>query len=138
YLDPSEHSDDKRQEIAQEIRDIVYQMRFAGGSIMSALPGQRATWQRPALVVLGDDENEHTALFRKMRRAWLPGFALVGRDDLLGSHLLELQRQDPGATTLDAWLDLSRHNRWAVIRQEKSEATGDIKETVEWESNRKQ
>jgi|SRR5690625_1789318 len=137
-LDVEKHPDDEHDQIAQQIQDIAYQMRFAGGSIMPALPGQEPVWQSPVLRKLGDDEEKHPGIFRSMRRAWLPGFALVSRDDLLADHLQEMKVKAPEASALDAWLDLSRHNRWAERKQEEDEVTGEVKEIVEWQSSRKQ
>ncbi|MDQ5909973.1 MAG: CRISPR-associated protein Csy2 [Pseudomonadota bacterium] len=82
-------------------------MRLAGGSLLPARNGERyeARWQ-----VLPDSLNLQQELFKKMRRRWLPGFALVQREDLLAERLAELRVAQPDATALDALLDLSRLN----------------------------
>ncbi|MBM7332392.1 MAG: type I-F CRISPR-associated protein Csy2 [Alcanivorax sp.] len=98
----------RREEVAAELARIVSGMRLAGGSVMPALPGQRKSWQRPQLVVLDEDPGERHKQFLNLRRGWLPGFVLVGRDDLLAQSLAELRKEDPAATELDAWLDCSR------------------------------
>lgn len=97
-----------RNEAAAEVSRIVSDMRIAGGSVMPALPGQRASRQRAQLVALSEDTRDRDEQFLRLRRGWLPGFALVGRDDLLTQRLAELRQEDPGATELDAWLDCSR------------------------------
>ncbi|MGE4450123.1 type I-F CRISPR-associated protein Csy2 [Castellaniella sp.] len=107
---PLFHSDGAlRQKIAWDIRNLVEAMRIAGGSVLPPKPGPgiRVT---PSLIGWPDQEAERQALFRRLRRQWLPGFALVGRDDLLQRRLEQLRLQDPEATVLDAWLDLSRFN----------------------------
>jgi CRISPR-associated protein Csy2 len=76
-----------------------------------------------------DDPEERRKEFRKLSRRWLPGFALVSRDDLLQARLAELQPTTPGATLLDAWLDLLRLNHRAVFQETVSEKPGD---PVEW------
>ncbi len=53
-------------------------------------------------------------VFRRLRRPWLPGFALVSRDDLLAERLARLRQEQPAATALDAWLDAVRLNYRAV------------------------
>ena len=54
-----------------------------------------------------DQEKE----FRQWRRHWLPGFALVGRDDLLAQRLQDLRATtQPDATLLNAWLHAARFN----------------------------
>lgn len=61
------------------------------------------------------DEDEARKAFRRMTRRCLPGFALVSRHDLLEARHAELQATAPGASLLDAWLDLSRWNHRAVL-----------------------
>lgn len=106
-----------RKETAWAIRDMVGAMRIAGGSVLppQSRPGVRVT---PTLIGWPDQEEERHALFRRLRRQWLPGFTLVGRDDLLQQRLEQLCLQDPDTTTLDAWLDLSRFN-YRSSRNEK-------------------
>jgi CRISPR-associated protein Csy2 len=91
------------------IRNLLSTMRFAGGSIIHQrhAPGQFIT---PKLVAIVDDAEERDRQFRQLRRRWLPGFALVSRDDFLRRRLQQLQVHDASATELDAWLDLSRFN----------------------------
>ncbi len=85
-------------------------------------------------MLLSDDTDadERSRQFRRLSRRWLPGFALVSRDDLLQARLLELQATQPGATLLDAWLDLSRLNYRAARHQTPDEKTGIPLETIEW------
>ncbi|MBQ0754153.1 MAG: type I-F CRISPR-associated protein Csy2 [Gammaproteobacteria bacterium] len=111
-----------RDAVASEVAHIVAGMRIAGGSVMPALPGQRASRQRPKLISLADDASEREEQFKRLRRSWLPGFALVSRDDLLAQRVAELQASNPDATELDAWLDCSRLNIHCVEQQpEKSD-----------------
>lgn len=101
---------DAAQQQADALRDILARLRVAGGSV---LPSARASWhrQRPYLIDLrGDSDKDRSAEFRKHRTRLLPGFALVGRDDLLAQRLDALRQQQPGATALDAWLSLARWN----------------------------
>lgn len=97
-----------REAVAEEVMRIVSGMRIAGGSVMPALPGQKNSRQRARLTVLSEHDEERATQFLRLRRGWLPGFALVGRDDLLAQRFAELQEEDPNATELDAWLDCSR------------------------------
>jgi len=94
-----------RAAVALDVWEIVSGMRIAGGSVMPALPGQRPCWRRPQLVTLAEDAEERDEQFLRLRRGWLPGFALVCRDDLLAQRLSALREQDSQATELDAWLD---------------------------------
>ena len=64
-----------------------------------------------------------------MRYRWLPGFALVARDDLLQEHLVTLRQADAKATVLDAWLDLSRLNHRATRTMHADNNTG---ESIKW------
>jgi CRISPR-associated protein Csy2 len=112
YLD-----DSTRAELAAHIGHLVAGMRLAGGSVMPPLPGQFQRPPRARLSLLAGLADERAAQFKRMRRRWLPGFALVLRDDLLQAHWAELQTQQPQASLLDAWLDLSRINHRATRRE---------------------
>ena len=98
------------QKWADKAGEVLACMRVAGGSVLLTrpLPGQRV---RPWMAVLPDEAQERDKQFRQWRRQWLPGFALVGRDDLLGRRLNELRTRQPEATLLDAWLHAARFNR---------------------------
>ncbi len=111
YLD-----DSARAELAAHIDHLVAGMRLAGGSVMPPLPGQFQQPPRPRLSLLAGEAEARSSQFKRMRRRWLPGFALVLRDDLLQAHWAELQTRHPPATLLDAWLDMSRINHRATRR----------------------
>lgn len=120
-------SDEQRQHIAQQAGDIVAGMRIAGGSVM---PNPRVSpdRQRPVWIALDDDSSEREKQFKRLKRRWLPGFALVLRDDRLAEHTETLQAKDENATALDAWLDLSRLNHECHVDSES--------EQVRWEVRR--
>ena len=132
----SVHGEADRKQLAARIGDLVAGMRLAGGSVMPPLPGALRRPPRPHLDLVSGDPEARRQDFRKLSRRWLPGFALVSRDDLLQARLAELQQTVPGTTLLDAWLDLSRLNHRAVRHQApvklNGEETGDSTETVEW------
>ena len=109
YLD-----DHLRAQLAADIGALVAGMRMAGGSVMPPLPGQFQRPPRPQLHVLAAEGELRAQQFRRLRRRWLPGFALVLRDDLLQARLTELRADQPEATLLDAWLDLLRLNHHAT------------------------
>lgn len=123
-------------QLAQAIADTLAGMRVAGGSVVPAIPGQRAGRTSPQLIVLGGEPQERDRLFRRARRHWLPGFALVSRDDLLAQRLAHLQKVQPEASTLDAWLDLTRLNYHAKRTVKTDPKTGTEIETVEWTAKR--
>ncbi|MFU2489897.1 type I-F CRISPR-associated protein Csy2 [Thauera sp. WH-1] len=114
--------------IAQAVAFELAGMRVAGGSV---LPSQ--DWRsRPALLRFGDDAEDVRRRFRHLRRRWLPGFALVCRDDLLHARLDQLREAAPEATALDALLDLSRFN-WQPVRPDPaSTPTPSATAKVEW------
>lgn len=128
----SQSGEAERAQLTTRIGELVAGMRVAGGSVMPALPGTFRRPPRPQLVLLSDSEDERLKQLRRLSRRWLPGFALVSRDDLLQARLLELQATQPGATLLDAWLDLSRLNHRAARHQTPDEKTGEPFETIEW------
>ncbi len=115
-----------RQALANVVAETLAGMRVAGGSI---LPTRGAdTRQGAELIRLAEDPAEARKQFRRLRRCWLPGFALVCRDDLLAQRLTRLQTTAPTATVLDALLDLSRIN-W---RPEPGAPSDTERKTVEW------
>ncbi|MCK9261401.1 MAG: type I-F CRISPR-associated protein Csy2 [Azoarcus sp.] len=115
--------------IAQTVSHELAGMRIAGGSV---LPSH--DWRsRPELIRFSDDTEDVRRRFRHLRRRWLPGFALVCRDDLLHARLDQLRVSAPEPSALDALLDLSRFN-WQPVRSDS--ASNDVPTTstakVEW------
>ena len=129
---------DERQQLARDIGERVAGMRIAGGSVMPALPGVQRLALKPQLRLMSADAEERQRDFRRLSRRWLPGFALVSRDDLLQARLAALKQADPTATALDAWLDLSRLNHRAVQHQTVDDKTGNTTDHVEWVTERPQ
>jgi len=131
--------DAQRAALAEQIAHLVAGMRIAGGSVMPALPGAKRQFTKPSLHRVPDGweggasddaRNTYGQWFRTLSRRWLPGFALVSRDDLLQTRLAELRTGDPAATALDAWLDLSRWTSRAVERAAPPDS--DQPPSVEW------
>lgn len=104
---------DPEQALARRIADVLATLRVAGGTLLPARkgPGRRT---RPWLALLPEDSEARESEFRQWRRQWLPGYALVGRDDLLAKRLTHLQQTRPDATLLDAWLHAARFNHAPV------------------------
>lgn len=102
-------NDEALAELAAKALQTLAAMRVAGGSVLPSRPAP-GRFIRPWLAVLPDDVNERSKNFRAWRRQWLPGYALVGRDDLVPARLEAMRKERPHATALDAWLDLSRFN----------------------------
>ena len=103
---------------AAQAGDILAGMRVAGGSVLPTrrVPGQRVL---PWMAIVPDDPVAAAKEFQRWRRQWLPGFALVGRDALLGERLHHLRTSpsiapQPDATLLDAWLHAARFNLESV------------------------
>ena len=120
----------EHENIAKKIGEIVAGMRIAGGSVIPnrAVPSHK---QRPQWVTLDDDEEERQKQFARLKRRWLPGFALTLRDDYLTEHLQTLQQQNSEASLLDAWLDLSRLNHVCTLESE-----GKPNEKPVWQAQR--
>ncbi len=101
-------SEEEHADVAAEVYQAVQEMRLAGGSVI-----HRRSHIKPQLVVLSDDSETRESQFRRVKRQLLPGFALIGRDDLLQEHFIELQASNPEATQLDALVDKVRVNHWS-------------------------
>lgn len=120
-------SEAKRDALAANIANTVATLRIAGGSVIPQT-NQPVRRIKPTLQVL-DDGEKRARQFRQLRRQWLPGFALLSRDDLLHSHHARLAEHKPDATLLDAWLDKSRLNHFPVT---------DDKGATVWQHSRQQ
>ena len=131
-LAPSLVGDASRRQLAADIGTLVAGMRIAGGSVMPPLPGARRNPSVPQLVLISDNQEVRQKDFRALSRRWLPGFALVSRQDLLQARLTSLQQTAPDASLLDAWLDLSRLNYRATYPAPGSDAAGGCNEDAEW------
>jgi CRISPR-associated protein Csy2 len=128
--------DRARAQCAAMLGECLAGMRIAGGSVMPALPVALRRTPKARLVLLPSDGEERSKKFQRLSRQWLPGFALVSRDDVLQSRLHTMRADAPVNATvpsvLDAWLDLSRINYRAVRKTEEDKATGEHAEVVAW------
>lgn len=115
---------DRMADWAAQAGEIAAQMRIAGGSVLPSrpVPGKKV---RPWMELLPEDPDQRVQAFRRWRRQWLPGFALVARDDLLAERLEQLRKKDAQATLLDAWLHAARFNHEALPDSEGKPAAGD-------------
>jgi CRISPR-associated protein Csy2 len=131
-LTPEPRGEAELAQLAAHIGDVLAGMRIAGGSVIPPLPGKFHNPPRPSLVRVPATAEARREEFRRLSRRWLPGFALVSRDDLLEARQAELQQTIPGVTLLDAWLDLVSLNHRAVCQKTVSEKAGDLLEVIEW------
>ena len=129
--------DDERQRLADEVASLVEGMRVAGGSVVPPLRRLPRALSQPRFVPFNVGADAQVDLFRQERRRWLPGFALVGRDDLLTEHLDELRQTQPEASLLDAWLNLSRLNLRADRSKQMAAGKSQGSDRVEWHADRK-
>lgn len=132
-------NDAERAQYAAQIGEWVAGMRIAGGSVMPTLTGSAGALRRPPrpqLVLLADELDMRAKQFKRLSRQWLPGFALVSRDDVLQNRLQTLRASTPEAqpqlSLLDAWLDLSRINHRSTTQTVLSETSGERAEVVQW------
>ena len=107
------HDEAAQVGLAQTVGDVLAGLRVAGGRVIHPTAGRRGRQGSARLIGLGDPGEDRDKIFRRERRRWLPGFALVSRDDLLRERLAEMRVSRPDASALDAWLDLARLNHHA-------------------------
>lgn len=136
-LSDTKRGESERAILAERAAHELAGMRVAGGSVMPALPVSPRRQAIATLELVPDDSqpDEQRRKFRQWARGWLPGFALVSRDDLLQARLTALRTAEPRATVLDAWLDLSRWNARAVERP--ASTTREEESRVEWVTDRR-
>ncbi|MCS4505225.1 type I-F CRISPR-associated protein Csy2 [Arhodomonas aquaeolei] len=121
---------EERDAIAREVGELLLTLRVAGGTVLpGSFRGRR--WNGPELIPLDEQEDERRQQSKRLLRRWLPGFALVCRDDLLHERHAEMRADDPDTTLLDAWLDLSRLNMTCRGGEDDGE------ETIRWEARRR-
>lgn len=119
------------ENIVVQIRNLVLAMRIAGGSVIPSTATRRR--QHPYVVALTGDEQGREKVFNQTKLRLLPGFTLVGRDDLLQQRFETLRAEDSNASKLDAWLSLSRIN-W---RNEEVADSETKPSKVQWIHDRK-
>lgn len=117
--------------LTDAVFDHLLTLRAAGGSIT---PSSRegVNERRPRLFAIEEAEEKQPAQFRSLLLRWLPGFALVSRDDLLHKHWHQLQQKDPDVDLMEAWLDLSRLNM-ACRSEQTEDGAGSTGVSVNWE-----
>lgn len=119
----------ERDEFARKTAEIAHSLRLAGGSLLPPDPHTaQAEW-----IVWPSTESGQLKMFRRFRRRLLPGFALVHRPDLLGTHLELLRTKHSDAQVLDALLDLTSLNHKPTIPDD-NEIPPDH---VEWQIERR-
>lgn len=116
-----------QQALCTRIAEAVATMRIAGGSVILHHGGSQPSSPKPLLDRIPDDAVAQRELFRRLARRWLPGFALVSRDDLLADRVRELRKLKADASAFDAWLDLSRRTTRAISAADTEGTT-----TVAW------
>jgi CRISPR-associated protein Csy2 len=109
------------------VNNVLAGLRVAGGTILPSRSGLA-----PFIELWADPESQ-SRKFRDIRHKakLIPGFALVGRPDLLPSRRHELAQAGEDHTLLEAWLDLNRLN----MRAERVNAEEDETQVV-WENIR--
>jgi CRISPR-associated protein Csy2 len=137
-LQDDDRGDAERTALADRAADELAGMRLAGGSVMPPVAMAPRRPSAPTLTLVPDgwqgeasDEQAKTyqLWFRRMARRWLPGFALVSRDDLLQARWHRIQADRPQATLLEAWMDLSRWSARAVETPTRGDPSTS---SVEW------
>lgn len=103
------YAGDDLQAIANRAFQETLAMRIAGGST-AAKPASTDRRQRPSLDIWPDTFEERRDFSRRLAYRLLPGFALVSRETLLQDHWTAMLDRAPGASAIDALLDLTRLN----------------------------
>ena len=122
----------ERAVLAERVVSMLAGMRIAGGSVIPNLRQRR----QPQLLLVPDADQARRNQFNRLKRLWLPGFALVSRDDLLHSRLTELRQQQPEATALDAWLSLVCLTHRAERDRSPEDHVDAANETAQWQMER--
>ncbi|KAA6230504.1 type I-F CRISPR-associated protein Csy2 (plasmid) [Chlorobium phaeovibrioides] len=112
-----ELNEQEAAQMAANILEIAYTLRFAGGSMLAPKHDRN----KAKLI----DWNFDGSTLKKALRQLLPGFMLISREDLLAEQISTMQSTEPEMTALDALLDI------AALHSEPE--TQDINaENVDW------
>jgi CRISPR-associated protein Csy2 len=125
--------DETRRRVASLVMRLVESMRIAGGTIVPGI--ERRQHPSPQLLVEDSDPERRVTSFNRLKRSWLPGSALVLREDLLHETYTELQVAEPDTTLVDALLYHSRVNYRA--HKSSKQVEGKQLEQVEWRPEKK-
>lgn len=125
------HSNETGPDVIEPISDALYSLRIAGGSIQPP-PMQGSQLPCPRLITVAESEDDRARQSRNLLLRWLPGFALISRDDLLHAHLEQLKQKEPETDLLDAWLDLARLNMACHV-EEPTDQSHKATPSVYWE-----
>jgi CRISPR-associated protein Csy2 len=125
-ISSNQSNEKSRLILAERSLHLLQQMRVAGGTIFENFSLTQRKNSSPLLLLVPDDPDQQYIQFRRLARQWLPGFALVSRDDLLDKRFSEIKELNANATLLDAWLDLSSWNHRAF------KTTNDNTEIINW------
>ena len=121
------------QQRTEQLRQWLHQqvpcLRLAGGTISDI---QQIHW-----FELHQDAQAASKLLRQLMMRLLPGFALIGRHDLLLKHHQQRLQETPDSTLLDSWLDFASL-RFAGTQTSQNEDVGEgmsAKEAtkIEWQ-----
>lgn len=123
--------EDERQLAANQVEAVLHTMRIAGGSVVS-FANRSSSRHKPELITLEATTEERQNQFRKLRYRWLPGSALVLRDDLLANKLESYRESGSELTAIDAWLDFSKLS-YKAVKPEEDKADTELKGVIEWQ-----
>lgn len=84
--------------LQNHLEQLCLTQKLAGGVINSI---------KNIVIESANSDKEKTKLTQKIRRRLLPGFLLLDRSQDLAKQLSDLQKLNPTAEMLDAWLDFS-------------------------------
>jgi CRISPR-associated protein Csy2 len=120
-VEDDQQSQERRKLLAGSVKNVLANLRVAGGTILPSRSGLA-----PFIEILAAPEGQNRQLREIRHKAKLvPGFALVGRPDLLSARRQDLAQAGEDHTILDAWLDLNGLN-WRAERTNDEEGEPQI------------
>jgi len=115
----------------QKIEILCYQMRIAGGTLLSI---------NNVKLLAASTQNQHTNMLRKIKRLTMPGFVLLDRHEYLQQHYqtLLIRHKEEGVSNekpqlIDAWLDFSALKFKAIPELMKDQSEPDDNTNAKWE-----
>jgi CRISPR-associated protein Csy2 len=122
---------DKIKELEQKIEALCYQMRIAGGTLLSI---------NNIKLLSASTEKQHVDMLRKIKRLTMPGFVLFDRNEYLHQHyqtLLSRHKENGNPNKnpqlIDAWLDFSVLKFKAIPQLSKDQNELNDSTDAKWE-----
>ena len=115
---------DQITEFENKVKSMCYNMRIAGGSVLSIDKAQ---------LFVGNTEQDESNQLSHIKRLCMPGFVLQDRSDYLEKHTDKLSTENNELTSLAAWLDFAALKVVATPELAKGQTLPNDETDAQWQ-----